>query len=89
MKSPGIKTDCAILQRKKMNKTMTALYLTWLLCTQGYFQKEKAMSLNEISQRTFCRAIAEIKTFLIEYNIPKELVYEKKTARYLLRDISC
>lgn len=72
-----------------MNKTMTALYLTWLLCTQGYFQKEKAMSLNEISQRTFCRAIAEIKTFLIEYNIPKELVYEKKIARYLLRDISC
>ena len=89
MKTPGINTDCAILQRKKMNKTMTALYLTWLLCTQGYFQKEKAMALNEISQRTFCRAIAEIKTFLIEYNIPKELVYENKTKRYLLKDISC
>lgn len=87
MKSPGIKTDCAILQRKKMNKTMTALYLTWLLCTQGFFQKGKVMACNEISQRTFCRAIAEIKMFLIEYGIPKELVYEKKNSRYLLRDI--
>lgn len=59
----------------------------WLLCTQGYFQKRKVMACNEISQRTFSRAIAEIKMLLIEFGIPKELVYDKRNSRYLLRDI--
>ena len=75
-----LNTDCANLQMKKMNKTTAALHLLWLLCTEGYFKKEKALAFYEISQRTFSRAVSEIRSYLIEYNISKELIYDKKTA---------
>ena len=63
-------------------------FLFNMLKNRGYVKKEDIINDLEISELSFWRYIQEIKAFIYNFNLPYELIYDRKNERYYLTDLS-
>jgi len=75
-------------KKMKTNKTQAVLYLYQTLQNDGHIKKTDYMAEMEVSDLTFKRYVSELRSYLMNFSHPEELVYEKKEDYYVLRPIS-
>ena len=68
----------------KVSKSQAMLYIFNSLLEKGYLTKSEIMSELEISELAFWRDIQEIKAFFYNFNLYYDVVYDRKSQRYLL-----
>lgn len=68
----------------KVNKTQGVLYIFELLVEEGFIKKEDIMSELEIAEVSFWRYIQELEAFIINFNLPYEIYYDRKDDIYRL-----
>lgn len=76
------------VKRMKVMKGQGLLYIFNMLKNRGYVKKEDIINDLEISELSFWRYIQEIKAFIYNFNLPYELIYDRKNERYYLTDLS-
>ena len=76
------------VKRMKVMKGQGLLYIFNMLKNRGYVKKEDIINDLEISELSFWRYIQEIKAFIYNFNLPYELIYDRKNERYSLTDLS-
>lgn len=69
----------------KVNKTQGVLYIFELLVEEGFIKKEDIMSELEIAEVSFWRYIQELEAFIINFNLPYEIYYDRKDDIYRLK----
>jgi len=72
----------------KTNKTQAVLFLYQTLQEKGQIKKTDYMAEMEVKDLTFKRYVSELRSYLINFSAPVELVYEKKEDCYVLRSIT-
>lgn len=68
----------------KVNKTQGVLYIFELLVEEGFIKKEDIMSELEIAEVSFWRYIQELEAFIVNFNLPYEIYYDRKDDIYRL-----
>ena len=68
----------------KVSKSQAILYIFNALLDKGYITKSEIMSELEISELVFWRDIQEIKAFFCNFGLYYDIVYERKSQRYVL-----
>ena len=68
----------------KVGKSQALLYIFDALLKKGHITKEDALSDLEISELNFWRYIQEIKAYLYNFDSVHELIYDRKSKRYML-----
>lgn len=87
-------TNCNPLERmakpyeKIMSKSEVVLIIFYRLYTQKTIRKSDILCDCGINSLTFARYLADIRCFLIEANLPFELLYDKKNDCYSLSRIT-
>lgn len=87
-------TNCNPLERmakpyeKIMSKSEVVLIIFYRLYTQKTIRKSDILCDCGINSLTFARYLADIRCFLIEANLPFELLYDKKNDCYSLSHIT-
>ena len=76
------------VKRMKVMKGQGLLYIFNMLKNRGYVKKEDIINDLEISELSFWRYIQEIKAFIYNFNLPYELIYDRKNERFYLTDLS-
>jgi hypothetical protein len=71
----------------KTTKSQAVLYLYACLLEKGSVEKSEIMDALELSDLTFKRYVSELRSYLMNFSRPEELVYLKKENRYVLRPI--
>ena len=74
------------VNRMKVMKGQGLLYIFNILKSRGYIKKEEITNELEITDLSFWRYIQEIKAFIYNFNLPYELIYDRKSERYILTD---
>ena len=74
------------VNRMKVMKGQGLLYIFNILKSRGYIKKEEITNELEITDLSFWRYIQEIKAFIYNFNLPCELIYDRKSERYILID---
>lgn len=74
------------VNRMKVMKGQGLLYIFNILKSRGYIKKEEILNELEITDLSFWRYIQEIKAFIYNFNLPCELIYDRKSERYILID---
>lgn len=69
----------------KVNKTQGVLYIFELLVEEGFIKKEDIMSELEIAEVSFWRYIQELEAFIVNFNLPYEIYYDRKDDIYRLK----
>lgn len=72
--------------RMKVLKGQGLLYIFNILKEKGRIKKEEITDALEITDLSFWRYIQEIKAFIYNFNLPYELVYDRKNEVYVLVD---
>ena len=49
-------------------------------------KKEEILDALEITDLSFWRYIQEIKAFIYNFNLPYELIYDRRSERYILKE---
>lgn len=86
-------TNCNPLERmakpyeKIMSKSEVVLIIFYRLYTQKTIRKSDILCDCGINSLTFARYLADIRCFLVEANLPFELLYDKKNDCYSLSRI--
>lgn len=70
--------------RMKVMKGQGLLYIFNILKNRGYVKKEEILNALEITDLSFWRYIQEIKAFIYNFNLPYELIYDRRSERYVL-----
>lgn len=87
-------TNCNPLERmakpyeKIMSKSEVVLIIFYRLYTQKTIRKSDILCDCGINSLTFARYLADIRCFLVEANLPFELLYDKKNDCYSLSHIT-
>lgn len=87
-------TNCNPLERmakpyeKIMSKSEVVLIIFYRLYTQKTIRKSDILCGCGINSLTFARYLADIRCFLVEANLPFELLYDKKNDCYSLSHIT-
>lgn len=68
----------------KVSKSQAILYIFNALLDKGYITKSEIISELEISELVFWRDIQEIKAFFCNFGLYYDIVYERKSQRYVL-----
>ena len=68
----------------KVNKSQALMHILSVLIQDRYVDKNDIISRLEINDLTYRRYIQEIRAFLINFNQPYELIYNKREDRYEL-----
>ena len=68
----------------KVMKGQGLLYIFNILKIRGYVKKEEILDALEITDLSFWRYIQEIKAFIYNFNLPYELIYDRRNERYVL-----
>lgn len=68
----------------KVNKSQALMHILSVLIKNGYVDKNDIISRLEINDLTYRRYIQEIRAFLINFDQPYELIYNKREDRYEL-----
>lgn len=79
---PALKKKKVI--RMKVMKGQGLLYIFNILKNRGYVKKEEILNALEITDLSFWRYIQEIKAFIYNFNLPYELIYDRRNERYVL-----
>ena len=79
---PALKKKKVI--RMKVMKGQGLLYIFNILKNRGYVKKEEILNALEITDLSFWRYIQEIKAFIYNFNLPYELIYDRRSERYIL-----
>ena len=74
------------VKRMKVMKGQGLLYIFNILKEKGRVKKEEIINELEITDLSFWRYIQEIKAFIYNFNLPYELVYDRKNEVYVLAD---
>jgi hypothetical protein len=72
----------------KTSKTQAVLFIYENLKEKGQISKADVLSELEISDLTFKRYVSELRSYLMNFNCPAELLYLKKEDRYRLCSFS-
>ena len=68
----------------KTTKSQAVLYFYSTLLENGKIEKAEMMSALEINDLTFKRYISELRSYLMNFSRPEELLYVKKENHYVL-----
>lgn len=68
----------------KVNKSQALMHILSVLIQDRYVDKNDIISRLEINDLTYRRYIQEIRAFLINFNQPYEVIYNKREDRYYL-----
>ena len=71
----------------KVNKSQALLFIFHVLLEKKKITKEEIMSRIDIEDLTFRRYMQEIRAYLSNFYINKDLVYSRKDEAYYLIDI--
>ena len=71
----------------KVNKSQALMYILSLLIKNGYISKDSIKNKIEISDVTFRRYIQEIRAYLVNFEYPYEIVYQKNDDIYIFKAI--
>lgn len=71
----------------EVNKTQALLYIFETLLNKRKITKNDVLNQITISDLTFRRYIQELRTYLLNFNEPYEIVYNRKNDEYYLEDI--
>jgi ribosomal protein S8 len=69
----------------KTNKAQGVLYILEVLQTYGYVEKWQIMSALSITELTFRRYICEIRCYFMNFEKREEILYERRTGRYIYK----
>ena len=72
------------VKRMKVMKGQGLLYIFNILKEKGRVKKEEIINALEITDLSFWRYIQEIKAFIYNFNLPYELIYDRKNEVYVL-----
>lgn len=71
-----------------VSKSQASLYIFERLLEKGSIKRPEIISTLSISEVTFRRYIQELRAYLINFNEPLEIIYEKNRDSYRLKRIS-
>lgn len=72
----------------EVNKTQALLYIFETLLSKRKITKNDVLNQITISDLTFRRHIQELRAYLLNFNEPYEIVYNRKNDEYYLEDIT-
>lgn len=72
----------------EVNKTQALLYIFETLLNKRKITKNDVLNQITISDLTFRRYIQELRAYLLNFNEPYEIVYNRKNDEYYLEDIT-
>lgn len=72
----------------EVNKTQALLYIFETLLNKRKITKNDVLNQINISDLTFRRYIQELRAYLLNFNEPYEIVYNRKNDEYYLEDIT-
>lgn len=72
----------------EVNKTQALLYTFETLLNKRKITKNDVLNQITISDLTFRRYIQELRAYLLNFNEPYEIVYNRKNDEYYLEDIT-
>lgn len=72
----------------EVNKTQALLYIFETLLNKRKITKNDVLNQITISDLTFRRYIQELRAYLLNFNEPYEIVYNRKNDEYYLEDIA-
>ena len=67
-----------------VSKVQAIIFIFKTLFEQGYIKKNDIQQTIDISNVTFRRYIQELRAYLVNFNEPYELKYDKSEDKYLL-----
>lgn len=65
-------------------RTYLCIAMVFALKERGYFRKSDIMDMFHCSQRTYDRALSDLRCYLMEHLPEQELKYDKKTESFRL-----
>lgn len=68
----------------KTTKSQAVLYLYAMLQENGKIEKNEMMSTLSLNDLTFKRYISELRSYLVNFDRPEELLYVKRENHYVL-----
>lgn len=71
----------------EVNKTQALLYIFETLLSKRKITKNDVLNQITISDLTFRRYIQELRAYLLNFNEPYEIIYNRKNDEYYLEDI--
>ena len=66
-------------------RTYLCIAMVFALKEHGYFRKSDIMDMFHCSQRTYDRALSDLRCYLMEQLPEQELKYDKKSETFQLR----
>ena len=72
----------------EVNKTQALLYIFETLLNKRKITKNNVLNQITISDLTFRRYIQELRAYLLNFNEPYEIIYNRKNDEYYLEDIT-
>lgn len=72
----------------EVNKTQALLYIFETLLNKRKITKNDVLNQITISDLTFRRYIQELRAYLLNFNEPYEIIYNRKNDEYYLEDIT-
>lgn len=72
----------------EVNKTQALLYIFETLLSKRKITKNDVLNQITISDLTFRRYIQELRAYLLNFNEPYEIIYNRKNDEYYLEDIT-
>ena len=70
-----------------VSKVQAIIYIFKLLLEQGFIKKKDIQETIEIEDVTFRRYIQDLRAYLVNFNEPFELKYDKSEDKYILKSI--
>ena len=72
----------------EVNKTQALLYIFETFLNKRKITKNNVLNQITISDLTFRRYIQELRAYLLNFNEPYEIIYNRKNDEYYLEDIT-
>ena len=71
----------------KVRKVQALIYIFKILLEKGYIKKKDIQETISLQDVTFRRYIQELRAYLLNFNEPYEIIYNKGEDIYLLKKI--
>ena len=68
-------------------KSQSSLYIFQRLLENGFIKRSEIISILSVSEVTFRRYIQELRAYLVNFNEPYEIVYNKTEDIYYLQKV--
>ncbi|MDY4849480.1 MAG: hypothetical protein SO176_04440 [Bacilli bacterium] len=71
----------------KVSKTQAVLLILSMLLEKGNVSKEEIKDMIEVSDLSFKRYMQEIRAFIANFNLCIEVVYNRETNKYYIKNL--